>query len=138
MYGPTQNRNLMTDKKPNNVKTQPANSNDPLHGITLKVIVTELQKTLGWQGLSEQININCFKSDPSIKSSLTFLRRTPWAREKVEQLYVDVIVNGVTPTVKKKRNPSAFVSARKNGDSEGAARPSKPPINPWLKSAKKS
>lgn len=63
-------------------------SNDPLHGVTLKAILTELQESMGWEGLSEQININCFKSNPSIKSSLTFLRKTPWAREKLERLYL--------------------------------------------------
>ncbi len=62
--------------------------NNPLHGITLKVIVTELQEYYGWQGLAEKTRMNCFKSNPSIKSSLTFLRKTPWARDKVEQLYL--------------------------------------------------
>ena len=62
--------------------------NNPLHGITLEQLVTELQEHYGWEGLAARININCFKSDPSIKSSLKFLRRTPWAREQVEQLYI--------------------------------------------------
>ncbi|SFX54649.1 Uncharacterized conserved protein [Marinospirillum alkaliphilum DSM 21637] len=62
--------------------------NNPLHGITLEQLLTELQQQLGWEGLAAEININCFKSDPSIKSSLKFLRRTPWAREQVEQLYI--------------------------------------------------
>lgn len=62
--------------------------NNPLHNITLATIVSELEAYFGWQGLAERININCFKKDPSIKSSLKFLRKTPWAREKVEQLYV--------------------------------------------------
>ncbi len=62
--------------------------NNPLHGITLEKIVTQLADHYGWQELGERINIRCFQSDPSIKSSLTFLRKTPWAREKVEQLYV--------------------------------------------------
>lgn len=61
---------------------------DPLHGITLKMIVTELQAQLGWDGLAARIDIKCFTQNPSIKSSLTFLRRTPWAREKVENLYL--------------------------------------------------
>lgn len=61
---------------------------DPLHGITLQAILTELVEHHGWDGLAERIDIRCFKSDPSIKSSLTFLRKTPWAREKVEALYV--------------------------------------------------
>ncbi len=66
-------------------QTQP---NNPLHGITLKQIVTELHEFYGWEGLSERVEINCFYSNPSVKSSLKFLRKTPWAREKVEQLYL--------------------------------------------------
>jgi uncharacterized protein (DUF2132 family) len=63
---------------------QPRN---PLHGITLERIVTDLVNHFGWPELGQQINIRCFTSDPSISSSLKFLRRTPWAREKVESLY---------------------------------------------------
>ena len=59
---------------------------DPLHGKTLEVILNELVNFYGWQGLAQHININCFKHDPNIKSSLVFLRRTPWARSKVEEL----------------------------------------------------
>lgn len=62
--------------------------NNPLHGITLEIVVTKLLDHYGWDGLAERIDINCFKSDPSIKSSLKFLRRTQWARDKVESLYV--------------------------------------------------
>lgn len=62
--------------------------NNPLHGIKLEQIVTELVERFGWSGLAEQIEIRCFKYDPSVKSSLTFLRRTPWARAKVEALCV--------------------------------------------------
>ncbi len=65
--------------------------NNPLHGITLERIVTELQAHYGWKGLSERININCFSSNPSIKSSLAFLRKTDWARKKVEDLYVNTL-----------------------------------------------
>ncbi len=64
------------------------NHSDPLHGITLEKIVTELVAHFGWEDLGQHIPINCFKSNPSIKSSLTFLRKTPWARKKVEELYV--------------------------------------------------
>lgn len=63
-------------------------SNNPLHGVTLEVMLIELHAHFGWEGLAERIDIRCFKSEPSIKSSLTFLRRTPWAREKVEALFV--------------------------------------------------
>ena len=63
-------------------------SNDPLHGITLEQIVTALVDHFGWRELGRRIRINCFNSDPSVKSSLKFLRRTPWARQKVEDLYI--------------------------------------------------
>lgn len=63
-------------------------TNNPLHGITLERVVTELVDHYGWDTLASKININCFKSDPSVKSSLKFLRKTPWAREQVEQLYI--------------------------------------------------
>jgi uncharacterized protein (DUF2132 family) len=62
--------------------------NNPLHGITLKAILEDLVERRGWLDLGERINIRCFTHDPSIKSSLKFLRRTPWAREKVERLYL--------------------------------------------------
>jgi uncharacterized protein (DUF2132 family) len=60
-----------------------------LHGITLESIVTRLVEHYGWDGLARRIDLNCFTNDPSIKSSLKFLRKTPWAREKVEQLYLE-------------------------------------------------
>ncbi len=63
-------------------------SNDPLHGLTLKVILEKLVEFYGFDTLGELINIKCFKDKPSIKSSLTFLRKTDWARKKVEELYV--------------------------------------------------
>ena len=66
-------------------------SNDPLHGITLAAILDKLVEHYGWDELSERIPIKCFTNDPSIKSSLKFLRRTPWARKKVEDLYVRTI-----------------------------------------------
>ncbi|MFT4940856.1 MAG: hypothetical protein ACI88A_003917 [Paraglaciecola sp.] len=65
--------------------------NNPLHGITLEQIVESLVQNLGWEKMAKQIKINCFISDPSVKSSLKFLRKTPWAREKVEQLYLSTI-----------------------------------------------
>jgi len=64
-------------------------SNNPLHGLTLEFIVTELERQYGWPELGRRISIKCFTSDPSVKSSLKFLRKTPWARTKVEQLYID-------------------------------------------------
>lgn len=65
--------------------SQPKN---PLHGLTLEQIVTALADHYGWDGLGERIEIRCFTHDPSVKSSLKFLRKTPWAREKVESLYL--------------------------------------------------
>lgn len=62
--------------------------NDPLHGITLKAIVTELSEIYGWEELGREINIRCFNENPSINSSLKFLRKTEWARKKVEDLYL--------------------------------------------------
>ncbi|TAL14626.1 MAG: DUF2132 domain-containing protein [Aquabacterium sp.] len=62
--------------------------NNPLHGLTLEAIVVKLVDHYGWDELGYLIRINCFRSDPSVKSSLKFLRRTPWARAEVEQLYI--------------------------------------------------
>ena len=64
--------------------------NNPLHGITLERIITALFEHYGWDGLAERIPVNCFIHDPSMKSSLRFLRRTPWARDRVEQLYLSL------------------------------------------------
>ncbi len=63
-------------------------SNDPLHGVTLEKIVTELSTQFGWEEMGRRVTIRCFTHDPSVKSSLTFLRKTPWARGKVEEMYV--------------------------------------------------
>jgi uncharacterized protein (DUF2132 family) len=66
---------------------------DPLHGITLERILNELVEEVGWEHMGYLVPINCFLIDPSIKSSLTFLRKTPWARSKVEKLYLERIVD---------------------------------------------
>ena len=73
----------MSEQQKNNPQ-----QNNPLHGLTLETVVVRLVEHYGWPGLASRININCFKTDPSVKSSLKFLRRTPWAREQVEQLYL--------------------------------------------------
>lgn len=62
--------------------------NNPLHGVTLETVVTRLVEHYGWDALAQKIDINCFKTDPSVKSSLRFLRKTQWARDKVEALYI--------------------------------------------------
>ena len=68
--------------------SEPLKTKDPLHGVTLERIVTRLVEQYGWEELGKRIPIRCFTNDPSLKSSLTFLRRTPWARKKVEDLYL--------------------------------------------------
>jgi len=70
------------------MKSEPTKPKDPLHGVTLEMVVTRLVERYGWEELGRQIPIRCFTNNPSLKSSLTFLRRTPWARKKVEDLYI--------------------------------------------------
>ena len=65
-----------------------AQPRNPLHGVTLEAMVVALSEHFGWRGLGERIPVRCFQSDPSVSSSLKFLRKTPWAREKVEGLYL--------------------------------------------------
>lgn len=67
------------------------NKNNPLHGMTLEKILIALEKHYTWEGLDQRIKINCFACDPSIKSSLKFLRKTSWARAKVEKLYIKML-----------------------------------------------
>ena len=76
----------MTD--PDSPPTPPAQPRNPLHGVTLEAIIAALVDAYGWQGLDERIPLRCFAFEPSIKSSLKLLRKTPWAREKVEGLYL--------------------------------------------------
>jgi uncharacterized protein (DUF2132 family) len=80
----------MNDKKKEK-KESKLQVNNPMHGVKLVEILEYLVEKHGWESLGERINIRCFKSNPSIKSSLTFLRRTPWARDKVESLYLRTI-----------------------------------------------
>ncbi len=75
----------MKQDKENKIRAQ-----DPLHGITLKMIVSQLVEEYGWEELGNRIKIKCFTTNPSINSSLKFLRKTPWAREKVEQLFLQM------------------------------------------------
>lgn len=71
----------------------PEQKNNPLHGKTLQMILEHLVQHYRWDGLAYHIDVNCFKENPSINSSLKFLRKTPWARKKVEDLYVQMIEN---------------------------------------------
>jgi len=84
---------------------------DPLHGITLKDLMTELVEHYGWEDLGKKIHINCFSKDPCLKSSLKFLRKTPWARAKVEQLYLLYLTEKPAPTVSA---PSPYQPKTKN------------------------
>lgn len=75
------------------IDEQEKNKNNPLHGVKLKDILEQLVKHYGWKKLSQQIDIRCFLFDPTINSSLKFLRKTPWARTKVEDMYINMIDN---------------------------------------------
>ena len=87
-------------------QSQPRN---PLHGLTLEALVTALEAHYGWPGLAQRIPIRCFTSDPSVGSSLKFLRKTPWAREKVENLYLYMLRE-------QKRSQPAHKPVRKYGE----------------------
>lgn len=88
-------------------------SKDPLHGVTLEMQINALVAHYGWDKLGQLISINCFKKDPSVKSSLKFLRRTPWARAEVEALYLDSLAD------------------------LNDAEPDEPAFNPWTQSQTK-
>jgi uncharacterized protein (DUF2132 family) len=79
----------MTANQQNRLQMPKSEITDPLHGVTLESVVTRLVEHYGWEELGSLINIKCFTSNPSIASSLTFLRKTPWARQKVESLFVN-------------------------------------------------
>ncbi|WP_428946144.1 VF530 family DNA-binding protein [Pantoea sp. FN060301] len=83
-------------------------SKDPLHGVTLEAIINALVARYGWEVMASRIKINCFKSDPSVKSSLKFLRRTPWARAEVEALYIESLTDkAVSENVPAEEDPWA-------------------------------
>lgn len=82
---------MLKNEKSSPDKTPQKQTNNPLHGIKLADILDFLVVKYGWEELGKRININCFTSDPSVKSSLKFLRKTDWARDKVEKLYLESI-----------------------------------------------
>lgn len=84
-------------------------ANNPLHGIKLETIVTQLVEKYGWEELASRINIMCFKDNPSVKSSLKFLRKTPWARDKVEYLYLKTNKLPLPPPKDDTRRPATKV-----------------------------
>lgn len=89
-------------------------SNNPLHGVTLEAMLTELHAHYGWDGLASRIAVRCFSHEPSIKSSLAFLRRTPWARDKVEALYLQLKKpkRSLAPKAATARAPAGHSAAR--------------------------
>lgn len=89
-------------------------SNNPLHGVTLEAMLTELHAHYGWDGLASRIKVRCFSHDPSIKSSLAFLRRTPWARDKVEALFLQLKKpkRTLAPKPSSERAPAGHGAAR--------------------------
>lgn len=93
--------------------------NDPLHGKTLQSILEFLVDRYGWEALSERIKVNCFTSDPSVSSSLVFLRKTPWARKKVERLYLEAL----RPTAPKKNNEAMREKNKSIGSDTGEIPP---------------
>ena len=109
----------MADEQPNN----------PLHGVTLKALLTSLVDEHGWEYLADRVRVQCFSNNPSINSSLKFLRKTPWAREKVEALYVSGVK---TRERKRKRNlrraaRRAYAQGIKDGTIEPPDQPSTVP-----------
>lgn len=110
---------------------------DPLHGVTLKAILEELVARYGWDEMAAKIRINCFSNDPNMKSSLTFLRKTPWARDKVEQLYLVSINGKLSKGTKPKPKPLKPAGAKpppaktKFAESKSPWGTAKPKINVW-------
>lgn len=114
-----------------------AKHKDPLHGKTLKVILEALVERYGWVELSARIAVNCFAVNPSLNSSLTFLRRTPWARAKVENLYLEML--GHAGAGRGPRPKPAFdavkaptsVWAKRKVERDDGSKVEERPINPW-------
>lgn len=113
-------------------------SKDPLHGITLEALLNALVARYGWAELAQRVNINCFKSDPSIKSSLKFLRRTPWARAEVEALYLalqDALQRHARPSVAHPAEQASPPACRPARGVDPAKRADRPDITPPAGSA---
>lgn len=98
---------------------------NPLHGVKLEQVVTDLVDAFGFEGLADQVNLNCFKANPSVKSSLKFLRKTPWARDKIESLYVYAIVRG--KPLRSQADYQADYQAKHQAKHQAQARPSSKP-----------
>ena len=106
--------------------------NNPLHGLTLKAILEALIERHGWEGLGRRINIACFHNDPSLKSSLKFLRKTPWAREKVEKIYLADVRKAASRRKRNKRRAEmrAHKAAALSSAAGGADKAPEPKASP--------
>lgn len=104
-----------------------AGSNDPLHGVTLAAMLEELVERRGWEDLASRIRINCFANDPSVKSSLKFLRKTPWARERVEELYLEDLRKRERRRKQNKRRAEMRAFAQERGDASETRSPTDEP-----------
>ncbi len=101
MESENNNEQKTTTKKVRRQATQ-EELNHPLHGVKLATVLETLVEVYGWKYLAQEVNINCFKHDPSIKVSLKFLRKFAWAREHVQDIYVDMVEQGIDQKVKKR------------------------------------
>lgn len=108
--------------------------NNPLHGVRLDDMLEQLEDHYGWDGLAERIPVNCFKSNPSFKSSLKFLRRTDWARAKLESLYLNTFSNSASQS-KSRPKPGSKSGSKPATKSKPVANSTSesPPENPWGK-----
>ncbi len=124
----------MVEKEIPAAKKKAVTSQDPLHGVKLEQILNELVAEYGWPGLHQRIAVNCFKSDPSIRSSLKFLRKTPWARQKVESLYLKM--KGFSTDKRATKTEAQLVAEVKKSLDKNKAQPSDITLkskDPWLK-----
>jgi uncharacterized protein (DUF2132 family) len=92
-------------RNPNPIEVQ---KNNPLHGVRLSTIMDALYAQYGWEGLAERVNLSCFKSNPTMKSSLNFIQKTQWAREKIEQLYIETLKAAPVEASERPAKPSPF------------------------------
>ncbi len=84
-----------------NQKEKEAQPNNPLHGVRLKDMLEQMEENYGWEMMATRVNINCFFSNPTFSSCLKFLRRTPWAKAQVEELYLELLHDGIIPSSEK-------------------------------------
>ncbi|WP_084632260.1 VF530 family protein [Oceanospirillum maris] len=124
---------MTTDERP----VTAVRKTDPLHGIKLEQILNELVAEYQWEGLAERISANCFKTNPSVKSSLKFLRRTPWARQKVESLYLQM--KGHSAKKRATKTEAVLVAEVKRSIADNAKRSldTTPDTSPWSKAKRK-